>query len=206
MHAVDPEQIAANRKLLTADQIVQEVKLLGDATNCAQYVTLSGGDPVMWMAAAVVSQLKAAGYKIAVETQGQSYKTWLEACNSITVSPKPPSSGMADKASHAVLQEYIGRLNGPAQRLAFKVVVFTEDDFDWAIALHHKFPDVPFFLSVGTPVPSEEELEDQHFDPTRDVLERYDEVIRWAVGKKMAGDIRILAQTHVLLWGHSKGV
>lgn len=218
MHAVDPEQINLHARKMIPQEIINEVLTLGGASNSARYVTLSGGDPVMWDLDRLVIKLRDHHFKTSVETQGQFWAGWLTECDSIVVSPKPPSSGMADKIKMTVLNRYVLELhNSRVPRLAFKVVVFNEEDFNWAIELQKNFPGVPFFLSVGTPRPTRmhdgEERPIEDFDTVQDqvdvsqkVLARYDDIIRMAIEKRVSGDLRILPQTHVLLWGHKQGV
>src|SRR5215831_2633896 len=90
--------------------------------------------------------------------------------------------------------------------LAAKVVVFDRADYEWAIAWHWRYPAVPFYLSVGTPVAEEPG------DPLGDV-ETQLEVLRrleW-LGGLVANDPRasravVLPQLHVLAFGTRRGV
>jgi 7-carboxy-7-deazaguanine synthase len=198
MHAVDPDLIHQTAERLDTDEIITRLKDLPNSY-FAQWVTLSGGDPVHWDLDDLVS-LMPDTLKIAVETQGAFYKPWLRDCELVTCSPKPPSSGMSNRTDYAVLDEYVHKL----ERLVFKVVIFDEDDLEFAIRIHLRYPNTPFYLSSGTPVHDNER---NGFLMTEEVMERY----RWLVETLLRIDCRdlwdvtVLPQMHSMIWGNKKG-
>ncbi len=65
----------------------------------------------------------------------------------LTISPKPPSSTMTPdlkKLDEVITQCVPSSLN-------LKVVVFDDKDYDFAKMIHHRYPDIPFYLQVGNP-------------------------------------------------------
>ena len=190
---------------LTADEIVSRVLELygrielygGHHSN--PWITLSGGNPVMQMDDDLVNTLRKM-FRVQVETQGTIWKSCLMDCDYLVVSPKPPSSGMAD-----LTDEQLYHWAGAArhQNVAFKVVVFDERDFLWAEDLYSRlssgwiFPTTLFYLQAGT------EQEGEVIDA---VIEKY----RWLVERSLKSSVLrhavVLPQLHVLVWGRKRGV
>lgn len=193
MYAVDPALIKQSSERLTQPEIVDRIRELPSA----RWVTLSGGDPVAWDLPDVCVGLHALGYRIAVETQGALWRDWLTACDQVTCSPKPPSSGMENLLSIPTLQKYVSRLE---ERLTFKFVVFNEEDLLWVHRIRtwlgkNRYRG-RFYLSAGTPLGGGVE----------GVLTS----TRWLVQQvlKHSGDFKdytVLPQLHVLLWNGEKG-
>jgi 7-carboxy-7-deazaguanine synthase len=187
LYAVIPEQVRDNATQLTATAIRERLDAL-DAT--MPWVTLSGGNPVMHDLMELVALLHAGGRKLAVETQGTIFREWLRACEVVTVSPKPPSSGM--ETNFAQLDRFAAL---PQANL--KVVVFDEADLAYAKGIHLRYPSVPFYLQVGNTV---------GVDDRDALLAKLD----WLGGKVLADsvlqDAVVLPQLHVLLYGNRRGV
>jgi 7-carboxy-7-deazaguanine synthase len=192
MHAVDPLVIKQTASRLTPKEIVDKILALPKA----RWVTISGGDPVAWDLTQVILTLKMQHlFKLAVETQGSIWHDWLEYCDLVTVSPKPPSSGMQDRLDPAVLQKYWARLRA---RMVLKIVIFDEADLDWAERIRNFLPDVTLYLSSGTKQGYGDDVE-------MSVLLTY----RWLAGEVIKRpkfvNATVLPQLHVLLWGHELG-
>jgi 7-carboxy-7-deazaguanine synthase len=196
LYAVLPEQVKANRTMMTPEEIVRQLGALPPA----KWVTLTGGDPAMHDLSELASALTEGGFKICIETQGQFWKTWMSRLNVVTVSPKPPSSGMADKTDFSVLNRY-----GFAQELCVKIVVFDDDDYEWGNLVFRRFmatgmKNVSYYMTPGTSQGSNEQI--QH---------RVELRLKWLF-EKAARDpdfddrIKIIPQLHVLAWGDRKGV
>jgi 7-carboxy-7-deazaguanine synthase len=88
--------------------------------------------------------------------------------------------------------------DGPADTI-LKIVIFTEDDYQFARQVHALFPGVPMCLQAGNANPTGDE--------PGDVLA----MTRWLVERALrdtwtAHRLRILPQLHVLLWGNRRGV
>lgn len=187
LYAVLPEQVRANSVRMSDHQIVEKLCEIGPNT---PWVTLSGGNPALHDASSLVDAMHAVGFKIAVETQGSLYKDWLRACDLITVSPKPPSSGMETDLER--LDRFVDL---PDANL--KIVVFDDTDFAFARSIHRRYPDTPLYLQVGNDLGS---------DTREALLAKLD----WLANRTMAdpelGDAVVLPQLHVLLYGNRRGV
>jgi 7-carboxy-7-deazaguanine synthase len=187
MYAVLPEEVRANSVSMIAAEIVSKLKSLNPDT---PWVTLSGGNPGLHKLDPVVEALSSAGYKVAVETQGTLYKSWLEQCALVTVSPKPPSSGMNQDLSE--LARFAG-LPG----INFKVVVFDRDDLAFAREVHSRYPAVPFYLQVGN---------DLEKDDRDSLLEKLEWLSTQALSDPGLRGAIVLPQLHVLMYGNRRGV
>ncbi len=69
--------------------------------------------------------------------------------NDLTISPKPPSSGMT--TDFAKLDHIVSSLDA-AERLnavSLKVVIFNDEDLQFAKTVHKRYPNIPFYLQVG---------------------------------------------------------
>lgn len=202
LYAVLPDQVRANAEKLTLAELHHRVaELDGDP----EWVTLSGGNPAMLELGPVVTTLRNQGFKIAVETQGSRWRDWLGNVDCLTVSPKPPSSGMADKTS-TDLPAFMARAGEaivPGQDDALKIVVFDEGDLAWAGAIFSMYPEWPAFLSVGTDPP--EANEDQVTTLCK-IANRYQWLCEQVSRDSLFAGVRVLPQLHVIAWGHARGV
>lgn len=173
---------------LTPLQIVERLLHL-DAT--CRRVTLSGGNPALHDCADLVATLHAAGYQVHVETQGSRAPAWLAGVDSVTISPKAPSSGMAPE------WEGLSATLAVAADPDLKIVVFDETDLHYAKEVRRRHPTPPFTLQVGNRVGD-------------DGRERLLERLAWLAERVLVdpdfGDVAVLPQLHVLLWGNRRGV
>jgi 7-carboxy-7-deazaguanine synthase len=167
-----------------------------------EWVTLSGGNPALLELGELVSLLHASGRRVAVETQGSVWRDWLAACDLLTVSPKPPSSGMATPANMGESERFLERARAGGGRVVVKVVVFDEADYQWAGALRTRVAGLPFHLSCGTDPPGPET---SHAEALDGVSERYRWLCERAARDPAMDGARILPQLHVLAWGHQRG-
>lgn len=201
-HAVDPSQIKKYSKYLTREEIVEEARRLTKHAPLFQWITLSGGNPAIWDLTEVVSALKLDEMKVAVETQGSIIPSWFSYCDLITCSPKPPSSGMADRFNPETLHQLVELHQ---KRVVLKVVIFNNKDIDFAEKLKETFPRIPFYLSVGTAVQSKnDQLSD--YALSNKVLKSYKWLAREFLKRPTLYGATISPQMHVLLYGHAKGV
>ena len=136
LHAVLPEHV---RKLdrWTPEQIRDAVRDVTDGT-AAKWVTISGGNPAMYEQLGHVADMLVddLGLYVAVETQASRWQDWLSGVDQLVLSPKPPSSGMWTDAHAEETQTFFERLASAgsrgAWRPAIKLVVFDDDDYEWA--------------------------------------------------------------------------
>lgn len=198
-YAVDPREVRANAEKLSGEQIVERLSALRPGP---EWVTLSGGNPALLDLDPFVGALHLEGFQVAVETQGSRWRDWLGAVDSLTVSPKPPSSGMAAKTANDLpgfmrqARERGPRGVGLRSPDALKIVVFDDADLAWAVERFADYPQWPRFLSCGTGIG----------EPLADTAARY----RWLCERVAATgslcDVRVLPQLHVVAWGHARGV
>jgi 7-carboxy-7-deazaguanine synthase len=99
MYAVDPALVRANAEGLSVDEILGRV---ADLEGRPRWVTVSGGNPALHELADLVDGLHDAGFLVAAETQGSVWRPWLASLDRLTISPKPPSSGMATERRFAL--------------------------------------------------------------------------------------------------------
>ncbi|RHW35869.1 7-carboxy-7-deazaguanine synthase QueE [Lysinibacillus yapensis] len=186
---------------MTADEIWAELKRLGG--NGFSFVTLSGGNPVLLRhLGELVAILKENNVKIGVETQGSKWQEWLYEIDELTISPKPPSSGMT--TDYNMLSEIIEKLKtrNPNQQISLKIVVFNQEDYDYAKQMHFRYPSIPLYLQVGN--------DDIHTTDdgklVQHLLTKYEALINLVIADEELKDVKVLPQLHTLIWGNKRGV
>ncbi len=164
-------------------------------------VTLSGGNPALQPFGPLIRLGKAEGYRFTVETQGTLARDWFADLDYLTLSPKPPSSGM--RTDWEKLKRCI-EAGGEAETV-MKVVVFDERDYAHAKEVAERFPEVPMYLQVGNDAPPSPEAADKTEPDIGGLLKRYE----WLAEKVVTdgwNEATVLPQMHVLLWGNKRGV
>lgn len=210
MHAVDPKQIREKATHKTEQEIALRIRDLG-GRRTAEWLTISGGDPLIWEIGEFLQDyILPMKLKVAVETQGILYKEWLHHCDTITCSPKGPSSGMQDHLDLDMLDRYV-RFHGPesvssANRLNFKVVVFTSEDLTFAGMIHERYPTVPFYLSCGTEPHKAFDPPETDDETAIIVLTKFRWLVRKALEQSVFKDVTVLPQMHSMIWGRRLGV
>ncbi|KMK76553.1 7-carboxy-7-deazaguanine synthase QueE [Alkalihalobacillus pseudalcaliphilus] len=183
--------------LMTAEEIWSKLKEIGGAK--FNHVTISGGNPALHKGiASLLELLKENGVKSAIETQGSVWQDWLQDIDEVTISPKPPSSKMV--TDYQKLDTMTSNLTG--RNVSLKVVVFDDTDFEYATAIHQRYPDIPFFLQVGNDDSQTEENEQL----LQRLLNKYEWLIDKAIQSKEMNNAKVLPQLHTLLWGNKRGV
>lgn len=191
-YAVLPEHKATWTRM-DVSQIEEALLALAGPSRCG-WVTISGGNPALHDCGPLIDALHAVGYRVAMETQGSVAKGWMRQLDLLTLSPKPPSSGMdVDEA------KFIACLNVMPERTAIKIVVFDEADLAFAntIAVALAAAPVGWFLTPGT---------DQVQYPVPHLLERTRWLVDAAANYPALVGACIIPQLHVLLWGTQRGV
>ena len=196
MYAVDPVLVRANSEHLSVDEILARVANLDGRPG---WVTLSGGNPALHRLEDLVDGLHGAGFLVAAETQGSMWRPWLTSLDRLTISPKPPSSGMATERNLASFERFMRKASPAHEVSVIKIVCFDATDLAWAKSIGLQYPSLPLFLSAGTPVPGPPEIRDA-------VGDRY----RWLC-EAVAADpdlarARVLPQLHVIAWKEATGV
>ena len=128
---------------MTAEDVWNELVEIGGEN--FSHVTISGGNPVLLKNIEfLLSILKRMECEQQSKRKGK-WQDWLLQIDEITISPKPPSSTM--NTDFQKLDDVIQKLAG--KDISLKVVVFDDYDFEYAVKMHERYPDVPFFLQVG---------------------------------------------------------
>lgn len=133
----------------------------------------------------------------ALETQGSKFQPWMRQINDLTISPKPPSSNM--KPNIDILDSVIEQCI--ESTLNLKVVIFDDDDYEFAKMIHHRYPNIPFYLQVGNPY-----LDDDVDNHTEKLLSRYEALVDRVMASNDMNQVYVLPQLHTLLWSNKKGV
>ena len=201
-YAVLPEQVKVNSTQTDVGEIVARLTQLAEESGCYT-VTLSGGNPAIHQLDPLIRCLNNDGWKVVVETQGSIYASWFLDCELVVLSPKPPSSEMAfDRQKFLDIIRPI-RLAG--REICFKVVVFTQEDFDFALGVFHNVYDPglgdTYYLQPGTDIASPSE------SATRDTLAAQTQMVHeWMRRQRYFPYVRILPQIHTMVYGTRRGV
>lgn len=191
--------------MMTAQEVMDRVLELGMVNNVRNFnhITISGGNPALIgapMAEFISLCRKLGGIGLGLETQGTRYQSWFHDIDDLTISPKPPSSKMHtdfDKLDDIMRQLYVSIVAGAT---TLKVVVFDDEDFEFAKKVHKRYPHVPFYLSVGNEDAKEE----------GDISGRLLHKLNWLWDKVLSdpemNSVRPLPQLHTLVWANKRGV
>ncbi len=198
LHAVD-SAYRGDWHPMSAQAILMQVEILSGGRPLM--VSLSGGNPAIQPLGHLIHLGRQQGYRFALETQGSIAKEWFADLDVLTLSPKPPSSGMEtdwQKVAECV------EVAGTETRTVLKVVVFDEHDYAYARDVATRYPELPLYLQPGNHTPPG--LRDQHAAiDIAGILER----MRWLVDKVTSDrlhTVTVLPQLHTLLWGNLRGV
>ncbi|QOR67982.1 7-carboxy-7-deazaguanine synthase QueE [Cytobacillus suaedae] len=188
-------------KQMEAEEIWDELKELGGEG--FSFVTISGGNPALLKNLSfLIELLKSNNIKVGLETQGSKWQDWFLQIDELTLSPKPPSSGMV--TDFEALGMIINKLTetGSTQNTSLKVVVFDDEDYNYAKKVHHRYPHIPFFLQVG----NDDNKTSDNLKLVSQLLQKYE----WLINKTMLDhelkDIKVLPQLHTYIWGNKRGV
>ena len=163
-------------------------------------VTLSGGNPALQPLAELITQGQQQGHRFALETQGSIAQDWFAELEYLTLSPKPPSSGMAFNADKfaACL-----RAAGKA-KVSLKLVIADEADYLWAQNLAAHYPTLAVYLQPCNLTPATPNAPDTLAD-----VSALNQRFQWLVARTTQDrwySARILPQLHVLIWNNERGV
>lgn len=186
---------------MTAQEVWAELKRLGG--NGFSFVTISGGNPALLRNMdALIAILKENSIKIGVETQGSKWQDWLYDIDELTISPKPPSSKMTTNFSmlSTILERLRDKNNN--QHISLKVVIFNQEDYDYAKEVHRRYPTIPFYLQVG----NDDITSIDNTQLVSHLLEKYQMLINQVMMDEELKNVKILPQLHTLIWGNKRGV
>ncbi|WP_421378784.1 7-carboxy-7-deazaguanine synthase QueE [Bacillus salacetis] len=185
-------------RMMTALEIWEELRELGGSR--FNHVTISGGNPAL---IAAIEELLAVfhenGIKSALETQGSRWQDWFLDIDELTLSPKPPSSGM--KTDFEKLDFILNNLKAH-NSFSLKVVIFNNKDLEYATNLHERYPEVPFFLQVG----NTDLVEEDGRGLLKQLITDYEKLIDAVTESDRLNNVRVLPQLHTYVWGNKRGV
>lgn len=190
LHAVENPHLSPK---MSVEDIVAQVNQL---SNTPILVVISGGNPALFDLSELVTALKTFNHAIAVETQGTIFKSWLNLCDYVVVSPKPPSSNMPFNAES--FKKFLKRCYPTPIHL--KIVVGTDEDYVFVKAIKDQHPKFPMYLSVLNPF-----YASPNFD-VNIILKNYKILCEKVINDNSMHDVIVLPQLHTLIWGNQKGV
>ncbi|PNH23070.1 7-carboxy-7-deazaguanine synthase QueE [Staphylococcus haemolyticus] len=183
-------------QLMTAEEIYNQLKKIGG--DRFDHVTISGGNPALIKGIQdLVDLFEEKQIYTALETQGSKFQPWMRQINDLTISPKPPSSNM--KTNIDILDSVIEQCI--ESTLNLKVVIFDDNDYEFAKMIHHRYPNIPFYLQVGNPY-----LDDDVDNHTEKLLSRYEALVDRVMASNDMNQVYVLPQLHTLLWSNKKAV
>lgn len=185
---------------MDAEEIWQELKLLGG--DGFSFVTISGGNPALLKnLGSLTDLLKKNDIQIGLETQGSKWQDWFLEIDELTVSPKPPSSGMV--TNFDILDTILEKLKGvDSTHSSLKVVIFDDQDFDYAKKVHLRYPGIPFYLQVG----NDDYQTTDNQQLVRHLLQKYGWLVDKVIADHELRNVKVLPQLHTLVWGNKRGV
>lgn len=188
--------------MMTAIDVFDKLMELGKTEEGLNFnhVTISGGNPALigQPMADLISLLHVEGIKIGLETQGSFWKEWFYDIDDLTISPKPPSSGM--KTNWQKLDDIVLMLEEKETNFSLKVVIFDDKDFEYAKEVYNRYKPKVFYVSVG----NEDAKEDG--DISGRLLRELDWLWNKVLAEPVANNWRPLPQLHTLVWANKRGV
>lgn len=159
-------------------------------------VTLSGGNPAIQPLGALIDVGHEHGYAFTLETQATVPRAWFRKLDYLTLSPKPPSSGM--KMRWDRLESCVDMVRFERHcTTTLKIVAFDDTDYAYAQEVHSRYPEIQMYLQAGNETVGD-------FDLGK-VLHK----LEWLINKVTAdqwNEVAVLPQLHTLIWGNRKGV
>jgi 7-carboxy-7-deazaguanine synthase len=103
-----------------------------------------------------------------------------------------------------VLDKIISNLanRNPENHVSLKIVVFNEEDYQYAKHVHGRYPDIPFYLQVGND--DSRTADDRQL--ISGLLKKYEELIDKVIADDELNDVKVLPQLHTYIWGNKRGV
>lgn len=185
-------------RMMEAEEIINELlALAGDNFDC---VTISGGNPALIGEGmgTFINLLHERGIKAAIETQGSKWQDWFNDVDVLTISPKPPSSGMT--TNWEMLDNIMSKMEKLGRSThSLKVVVFDDNDFDYAKNVHQRYPNVQLFLQPGNDDVTEEG------NISARLLGRLEWLFNKVIVDSDMNKVRVLPQLHALIWHNKRG-
>lgn len=193
LHAVDSDY-RREWTPMRAKDILTEIE--GLSGGVPLMVSLSGGNPAIQPLGALIKSGRKKGYRFALETQGSIAQAWFSELDILTLSPKPPSSGM--DVDFDMLDACVAAA-GPHVQVSLKFVIADEADYAFARSVSSRYSDLPVYLQPCNSAPPPQHVEQAGL--RADMLRLIEMTLedRWF-------NVHILPQLHVWLWGNTQGV
>ncbi|MNO74087.1 7-carboxy-7-deazaguanine synthase [compost metagenome] len=182
------------------------VNLSGGVMRNFNHVTISGGNPALIndAMAEFIDICHQHNIEVGLETQGTKWQTWFYDISDLTISPKPPSSGMVTDFTKLdnIIRDltYAANITDSPHNFTLKVVVFDDADFEYAKQVHQRYPHVGFYVSVGN----------EDAKTNEDISGRLIQKLDWLWGKVLSdpamNSVRPLPQLHTIVWANKRGV
>jgi 7-carboxy-7-deazaguanine synthase len=171
------------------------------------WVTLSGGNPALQDFSELIHLGQQAGYHFSMETQASIAKPWFSLLDQLTLSPKPPSTGMHFKQRGLERCLNACESNGNLSvDISLKFVVADKEDVLWAKAIADLYPHIPSFIQ---PCNTEATLEGYQREKNLPKPNNDQQRLLWLIECTQAlhwHQVRVLPQLHRWLWGDQTGV
>ena len=200
LYAVLPEY-RSDWTPLSAEEVFAEVQRLADYRPIL--VTLSGGNPAMQPLGELIDLGSSHGYTFALETQGSIAQPWFAKLAYLTLSPKAPGMGNPWPTRWDRLDRCLAaaRVEGsaPGPQICLKLVIFDEEDYQYARAAAERYPTLPLYLQVGNHTPPHL----AHEVDLPGILSRLD----WLIERVLSDgwySVTVLPQMHTLLWKNQR--
>lgn len=209
----DPDHPEYGYEQLTVGEIINRVAALRTRVFPSS-VVLTGGEPALQKTAHMIDFLtelwRSGVARIQVETSGTIFQEWMASCNSVVISPKMSNAQLSDPETTTpdrvlntvrLLHDYNYASEGPMHRTTtLKPVVFTRDD---VVEAKFSYFTANFMARVGAFV---FQVGTKPGDGVQDLLNRWRLITEVVLEDEELSACRVLPQSHVLLWGHKRGV
>lgn len=176
---------------MSASEVLSNIEDLSNQQ--ALWITLSGGNPAQQDLEELITLGHAKGYKFSMETQGSIAQPWFSQLDQLTLSPKPPSTGMSFKKRG--LDRCIEACKN-TDNVSLKFVVANEEDLHWSKTIAEQYPDLPCFVQ---PCNTEAKIDN---DKSKAIKIDQQKQMLWLIGKVKSlnwNTVRILPQLHTWL-------
>jgi 7-cyano-7-deazaguanosine (preQ0) biosynthesis protein QueE len=191
--------------MMTAEEICTKLMSLSHI----RHVTISGGNPALFVDYELFETLHQYYYSATLETQGNIRIPHMAlkhiAFKYLVISPKPPSSGMHKRMNSESVAHMINVRKDFGLATYLKYVIFNDEDLTWAEEFDKSLHTNPTerCLSVGT---TRNDLE--HKDLVEHILACTDGLVDRVLKGQVHyfSNARILPQLHALIWGRQRGV
>ena len=195
---------------MDAGAVFAEIEKLSNQQ--ATWITLSGGNPAMQDLEPLIKLGHSKSYQFSMETQGSIAKPWFRLLDQLSLSPKPPSTGMSFKKKGLDrCLEACESLDKLYENVSLKFVVTDQADLLWAKNIADQYPQLPCFVQpCNTSAKLEENsFENSHANIAKAIPIDQQKQMLWLIDEMQKlnwNSARILPQLHTWLWGDKTGV